>query len=40
MPGFSAEVWVETADFARAEAVLRQHRNLSEEAAAQPDENS
>ena len=40
IPGFSAEVWVETADLARAEAILRQHRDLSEEAAAQPEENS
>lgn len=40
VPGFSAEVWVETADLARAEAILRQHRDLSEEAAAQPEENS
>ena len=36
--GFSAEVWVETADLARAEAILRQHRDRSEEAA-QPEEN-
>ena len=39
IPGMTAEVWVETADFARAEAILRQHRHRSEEAA-QPDENS
>ena len=32
IPGFSAEVWVETADLARAEAILRQHRDRSEEA--------
>jgi Putative prokaryotic signal transducing protein len=38
IPGFSAEVWVETADLARAEAILREHRNRSEEAA-QPEEN-
>ena len=38
IPGFSAEVWVEAADLARAEAILRQHRNRSEEAA-QPEEN-
>ena len=25
IPGMTAEVWVETADFARAEAILRQH---------------
>ena len=31
--GFSAEVWVETADLARAEAFLRQHQHRSEEAA-------
>ena len=39
IPGMTAEVWVETAEFARAEAILRQHRDRSEEAA-QPDENS
>ncbi len=39
IPGFSAEVWVETADLARAEAILRQHQNHSEEAA-QPEENA
>jgi hypothetical protein len=33
IPGFSAEVWVETADLARAEAVRRQHRGRPEEAA-------
>jgi nucleotide-binding universal stress UspA family protein len=33
IPGFSAEVWVETADLARAEAILRQHRGHSEEVA-------
>ena len=33
IPGFEAEVWVETADLARAEAILRQHRDHSEEAA-------
>jgi Putative prokaryotic signal transducing protein len=38
IPGFSAEVWVGTADLARAEAILGQHRNRSEEAA-QPEEN-
>ena len=36
--GFSAEVWVEAADLVRAEEILRQHRNHSEEAA-QPKEN-
>ena len=29
IPGFSAEVWVETADLARAEAILRQHQSGS-----------
>ncbi len=33
IPGFKAEVWVETANLARAEAILRQHRDHSEEAA-------
>ncbi len=37
IPGFSAEVWVAAADLARAEAILRQHRDRSEEAA-QPEE--
>ena len=37
IPGLSAEVWVEPADLARAEAILCQHRDHSEEAA-QPDE--
>lgn len=37
VPGMMAEVWVEAADLARAEALLAQHRGLSEEAA-QPDE--
>ena len=32
IPGISAEVWVETADLARAEAILCQHRDHSEEA--------
>jgi Putative prokaryotic signal transducing protein len=36
--GFSAEVWVETADLARAEAILREHQGRSE-AAAEPQEN-
>ena len=39
IPGMSAEVWVEAADLVRAEAILRQHRDRSEEAA-QPDESS
>ncbi len=38
IPGFSAEVWVDTTDLARAEAFLRQHRNRTEETA-QPEEN-
>ena len=38
IPGFSAEVWVEAADLARAEAILREHRHRSEQAA-QPEEN-
>ncbi len=25
LPGLSAEVWVDSADYARAEAILRQH---------------
>jgi hypothetical protein len=32
-----AEVWVEAADLARAQAILNHHRGRSEEAA-QPDE--
>ena len=36
--GISAEVWVGTADIARAKAFLRQHRDRSEDAA-QPEEN-
>ena len=39
IPGMTAEVWVETAGFVRAEAILRQNRDRSEEPA-QPDENS
>ena len=38
IPGFSAEVWVEAADLVRAEEILRQHRDHSEEAA-QPKES-
>jgi putative signal transducing protein len=38
IPGFSAEVWVEAADLARAEAILCEHRGRSEEEA-QPEEN-
>jgi hypothetical protein len=39
IPGFSAEIWVETADLARAETILREHRNAINEAD-QPEENS
>ena len=39
IPGFSADVWVEAVDLARAEAILRQHRDHSEEAA-QSDESA
>jgi hypothetical protein len=38
IPGLSAEVWVETADLARAEAILGQYRDRSEEAAL-PEQN-
>ena len=37
IPGMGAEVWVEAADLARAQAILNHHRGRSEEAA-QPDE--
>jgi hypothetical protein len=37
IPGMGAEVWVEAADFARAEAILDQHRGRSERAG-QPEE--
>ena len=37
IPGMGAEVWVETADLARAKAILDHHRGRSEEAA-QPEE--
>lgn len=37
VPGFSAEVWVETADLARAEAILSRHRDLSGQAT-EPEE--
>jgi hypothetical protein len=37
IPGIGAEVWVETADLARAEAILDQHRRRSERAG-QPGE--
>ncbi len=30
LQGFSAEVWVETADLARAQEILRQHQGRSE----------
>ena len=36
--GFSAEVWVEAADLVRAEEILRQHRNHSEEIAPSEDQ--
>lgn len=39
IPGFSAEVWVETADLPRAEEILRQHQDRSKESA-QPELNS
>ena len=32
LPGMSAEVWVEASDLTRAEAILRQHEDSSEEA--------
>jgi hypothetical protein len=35
IPGMKVELWVETVDLARAEAILRQHRDRSE-VAAQP----
>jgi hypothetical protein len=38
IPGLSAEVWVETADLARAEAILREHQDRSEEAVQPEDE--
>ena len=37
IPGLGAEVWVEAADLARAEAILDQHRGRPEEAD-QPEE--
>ena len=33
IPGMGAEVWVDVADLARAEAILDQHRGRSEDAA-------
>ena len=39
IPGMAAEVWVEAADLARAEEILRQHQDHSEQAP-QPEENS
>jgi hypothetical protein len=36
--GLSAEVWVETPELTRAQAILRQYQNHSEEPA-QPEEN-
>jgi hypothetical protein len=38
IPGMGAEVWVEAADLARAEAILDQHRGHSERAG-QPEES-
>src|SRR3954468_17389728 len=38
IPGMGAEVWVETADLARAEAILDQHRGRPERAG-QPGES-
>ena len=38
IPGLSAEVWVEAADFAQAETILRQHEDRSEEAAQEEDQ--
>jgi hypothetical protein len=38
IPGMMAEVWVETADLARAEASLRQHQDRSGKVV-RPDEN-
>jgi hypothetical protein len=38
IPGMGAEVWVEAADLARAEAILDQHRGRSERAG-QPEES-
>jgi len=38
VPGMMAEVWVEETDLARAEAILRQHRDRSEETAAPEEE--
>jgi len=35
IPGLSAEVWVETADLVRAEAILRQHLDAEEVARAE-----
>jgi hypothetical protein len=31
IPGIGAEVWVDAADLARAETILRQHENASDE---------
>jgi hypothetical protein len=33
IPGIGAEIWVVAADLVRAEVVLREHRNRSEETA-------
>jgi hypothetical protein len=39
IPGVMAEVWVDPADLARAEAILRKHESCSGEDV-RPDENS
>jgi hypothetical protein len=39
IPGMMAEVWVDAADLARAEAILREHESCSGEVV-RPDENS
>lgn len=39
IPGFAAEVWVEAADIARAEAILREHQGCSR-VIVRPDENA
>lgn len=35
IPGIETEVWVEAADLARAEAILRQHQDHSADAASE-----
>jgi hypothetical protein len=39
IPGMAAEVWVNAGDLERAETILREHQNRSEEAA-KPEENT